>query len=72
MKLAKCKIEKDGVRPGEDNLKAINDFERPRNKKNARQPLGKIWNEDCEKPRRKRSTLNILLLKRRFSTGSIG
>ena len=54
LKLAKCKfaensvkylghiIEKDGVRPGKDNLKAIRDFERPRNKKNVRQLLGKI------------------------------
>ena len=54
LKLAKCKfaensvkylghiIEKDGVRPGKDNLKAIREFERPRNKKNVRQLLGKI------------------------------
>ena len=54
LKLAKCKfaensvkylgyiIEKDGVRQGKDSLKAIREFERPRNKKNVRQLLGKI------------------------------
>ena len=54
LKLIKCKlaeksvkhlghiIEKDGVRPGRDNFKAIREFERPRNKKNVRQLLGKI------------------------------
>lgn len=35
-------IEKNGVKPANDNLKAIRDFERPRNKKNVRQLLGKI------------------------------
>lgn len=35
-------VEKNGVRPAKDNLKAIYEFERPKNKKNVRQLLGKI------------------------------
>ena len=54
LKLSKCELAKDkvkylghiiegnGVKPEKDNLKAIRDFERPKNKKNVRQVLGKI------------------------------
>lgn len=35
-------IEENGVRPAKDNLKSIREFERPKNKKNVRQLLGKI------------------------------
>ena len=35
-------LEKNSVRPAEDNLKAIRDFERPKTKKNIRQLLGKV------------------------------
>lgn len=35
-------IEKDGVRPGKDNLRAIREFERPKNKRNVRQLIGKL------------------------------
>jgi len=54
LKLSKCEfaknsvkylghiIEKNGVRPEKDNLKVIRDFQRPKNRKNIRQLLGKI------------------------------
>ena len=54
LKLAKCNfakssvkylghiIEKEGVRPGKDNLRTIREFERPKNNRNVRQLLGKI------------------------------
>ena len=35
-------IEKKGVRPAKDNLKAVRDFQQPKNRKNVRQLLGKI------------------------------
>lgn len=35
-------IEKGGVRPGKDNLRAIREFERPKNKINVRQLIGKL------------------------------
>lgn len=35
-------IERNGVRPAKDNLKAIKEFERPKTKNNVRQLLGKI------------------------------
>ena len=35
-------IEKNGIRPAKDNLRAIREFERPKTKKNVRQLLGKI------------------------------
>ena len=35
-------IERNGIKPAKDNLKAIREFERPKNKKNVRQLLGKV------------------------------
>ena len=54
LKLSKCNfarnsvkylghvIEENGIRPTNDNLRAIRDFETPKSKKNVRQLLGKI------------------------------
>ena len=35
-------LEKNGIRPAKDNLKAIREFERPKTRKNVRQLLGKV------------------------------
>ena len=42
MKYVRHIIENGGVRPGKDNLRAIRVFERPKNKRNVRQLIGKI------------------------------
>lgn len=58
-------IENNGVRPAKDNLRAIQEFERPKNKRNVRQLLGKVnfYYKYIEKANEKLEPLHNLLRK---------
>lgn len=77
LKLSKCHFAKSSVkylghiisrnivRPSNDNLKAIKEFERPKNKKNVRQLLGKInfYHKYVENSTKRLEPLHNLLRK---------
>ena len=58
-------LEKNGIRPAKDNLKAIREFERPKTRKHVRQLLGKVnfYYKYIENATKKLGPLHNLLRK---------